>query len=145
MRAVILVGGQGTRLRPITYDTPKALVPLRNRPFMGYMLDFLRSGGLGGAVLSMGYLPDRIQEYLAECDLDGFSVDYAVEDKALGTAGGIKNAQKYIERGEPIVAVNGDVLSGLDLGRLIDKHKDSSALATITLPGVEDPTAYGLL
>nr|MDQ3590874.1 sugar phosphate nucleotidyltransferase [Actinomycetota bacterium] len=63
MQAVILVGGQGTRLRPITYDVPKALVPLRNRPFMGYMLDFLRAGGLDGAVLSLGYLPDPIQEY----------------------------------------------------------------------------------
>src|SRR5919206_3892247 len=96
MQAVILVGGQGTRLRPITYGTPKALVPLRNRPFMGYMLDFLRNGGLDGAVLSLGYLPTPIQEYLAECDLDDFSVDYAVEDNALGTAGGIKNAQSYI-------------------------------------------------
>src|ERR671932_809973 len=145
MQAVILVGGQGTRLRPITYDTPKALVPLRNRPFMGYMLDFLRNGGLDGAVLSLGYLPTPIQEYLAGCDLDGFSVDYAVEDNALGTAGGIKNAQSYIGSGEPIVAVNGDVLSGLDLGRLIDKHEDSGALATITLTSVEDPTAYGLV
>ena len=83
MQAVILVGGLGTRLRPITYDVPKALVPLRNRPFMGYMLDFLRSGGLGGAVLSLGYLPTPIQEYLADFDLDGFSVDYAVERMAL--------------------------------------------------------------
>src|SRR5215203_5542311 len=81
MQAVILVGGLGTRLRPITYDVPKALVPLRNRPFMGYMLDFLRSGGLEGAVLSLGYLPTPIQEYLAECDLNGFSVDYAVENR----------------------------------------------------------------
>ena len=145
MRAVILVGGQGTRLRPITYDTPKALVPLRNRPFMGYMLDFLRSGGLGGAVLSMGYLPDRIQEYLAECDLDGFSVDYAVEDNALGTAGGIKNAEKYLRDSEPVVALNGDVLSGLELERLIEDHKSSGALATITLTSVEDPTDYGLV
>ncbi len=79
MKAVVLVGGQGTRLRPITFDTPKALVPLRNRPFMGYMLDFLRAGGLDGAVLSLGYLPDPIQDYLARLhDLRGFSVDYAV-------------------------------------------------------------------
>ena len=90
MQAIILVGGQGTRLRPITYDVPKALVPLRNRPFMGYMLEFLRAGGLDGAVLSLGYLPDQIQEYLAGCDLDGFSVDYAVEDHALGTAGALQ-------------------------------------------------------
>ena len=145
MQAVILVGGQGTRLRPITYDTPKALVPLRNRPFMGYMLDFLKSGGLDGAVLSMGYLPTPIQEYLADCDLDGFRVEYAVEDTALGTAGGIKNAAQYIEGGGPVVAVNGDVLSGMDLEKMIEAHESSRALATITLTSVEDPTAYGLV
>jgi mannose-1-phosphate guanylyltransferase len=145
MQAVILVGGLGTRLRPITYDVPKALVPLRNRPFMGYMLDFLKSGGLDGAVLSVGYLPTPIQEYLAECDLEGFSVDYAVEDRALGTAGGIKNAACYLRGGGPVVAVNGDVLSGLELKRLIEKHQETDALATITLTSVEDPTAYGLV
>src|SRR5918994_4457597 len=144
MQAVILVGGLGTRLRPVTFDVPKALVPLRNRPFMGYMLDFLRSGGLDGAVLSLGYLPTPIQEFLAGCDLDGFSVDYAVEGRALGTAGGIKNATRYIEDRGPIVAVNGDVLSGLDLRQLIEQHKSTNAMATITLTSVEDPTDYGL-
>src|SRR3712207_3771887 len=145
MQAVILVGGLGTRLRPITYDLPKALVPLRNRPFIGYMLDFLKSGGLNGAVLSLGYQPTPIQEYLAECDLEGFSVDYAVEERALGTAGGIKNAACYLRGEGPVVAVNGDVLSGLELKRLIEKHQETDALATITLTSVEDPTAYGLV
>ena len=145
MQAVILVGGLGTRLRPVTFDVPKALVPLRNRPFMGYMLDFLRSGGLDGAVLSLGYLPTPIQEYLAECDLDGFLVDYAVENRSLGTAGGIKNAARYIRGDGPVVAVNGDVLSGMDLNEMIEKHRSSGALATITLTSVEDPTAYGLV
>lgn len=144
MQAVILVGGQGTRLRPITYDVPKALVPLRNRPFMGYMLDFLRNAGLDGAVLSLGYLPDPIQEYLSGRDLGGFSVDYAVEDHALGTAGGIKNAQQYLDGG-PLVVVNGDVLTGMDLRAAIERHTASDALATITLTSVEDPTAYGLV
>src|SRR5918999_547382 len=145
MQAVVLVGGQGTRLRPVTYDIPKALVPLRNRPFMGYMLDFLRGGGLSGAVLSLGYLPDPIQEYLGgKQDLDGFSVDYAVEDRALGTAGGIKNAERYLD-GDTFVVVNGDVLAGMDLRKAIELHKASDALATITLTSVEDPTAYGLV
>ncbi len=145
MKAVVLVGGQGTRLRPITYDTPKALVPLRNRPFMGYMLDFLRRGGLDGAVLSLGYLPDPIQAYLAGWDgLQEFSVDYAVEDRALGTAGGIKNAEEYLD-GETFVVVNGDVLTGTDLGEAVKIHRASDALATITLTSVEDPTAYGLV
>ena len=145
MQAVILVGGLGTRLRPITYDVPKALVPLRNRPFMGYMLDFLRNGGLDGAVLSLGYLPTPIQEYLAGFDLAGFSVDYAVEEHALGTAGGIKNAARFLREGGSVVAVNGDVLSGTDLKSLIERHKETDALATITLTSVEDPTAYGLV
>src|SRR5215203_2944831 len=145
MQAVVLVGGLGTRLRPITYDVPKALVPLRNRPFMGYMLTFLRRGGLDGAVLSLGYLPTPIQEYLAKCDLEGFSVDYAVEGRALGTAGGIKNAARYLRGNGTLVALNGDVLSGTDLKNLIEMHQSSGALATITLTSVEDPTAYGLV
>src|ERR671917_402002 len=145
MQAVVLVGGQGTRLRPITYDIPKALVPLRNRPFIGYMLDFLRGSGLDGAVLSLGYLPDPIQEYLGDKqELDGFSVDYAVENKTLGTAGGIKNAERYLD-GDTFVVVNGDVLTGMDLRKAIELHKASDALATITLTSVEDPTAYGLV
>src|SRR5215218_3630196 len=145
MQAVILVGGLGTRLRPITFDVPKALVPLRNRPFMGYMLDFLRNGGLDGAVLSLGYLPTPIQEYLAGFDLAGFSVDYAVEDHALGTAGGIRNAARFLREEGAVVAVNGDVLSGTDLKSLVERHKETGALATITLTSVEDPTAYGLV
>jgi mannose-1-phosphate guanylyltransferase len=144
MKAVVLVGGQGSRLRPITYDVPKAMVPLRNQPFMGYMLDFLRAGGLDGAVLSLGYLPDPIQEYFCRKDLEGFTIDYAVEDHALGTAGGIKNAERYLHGG-PFVVVNGDVLSGMDLRVAIQKHKESDALATIVLISVEDPTAYGLV
>lgn len=145
MKAVVLVGGQGSRLRPVTYDIPKALVPLRNRPFMGYMLDFLRRGGLSGAVLSLGYLPDPIQAYLSgKQDFDGFAVDYAVESHALGTAGGIKNAEEYLD-GETLVVVNGDVLTGMDLAMSIQAHKASDALATITLTSVEDPTSYGLV
>jgi mannose-1-phosphate guanylyltransferase len=144
MKAVVLVGGQGSRLRPITYHVPKAMVPLRNRPFMSYMVDFLRSGGLDGVVLSLGYLPDPIQAYFDGQDLEGFSIDYAVEDHALGTAGGIKNAEGYLDGG-PLVVVNGDVLSGANLGRAISAHQSSDALATIVLTSVEDPTAYGLV
>ena len=144
MKGVVLVGGQGSRLRPITYDVPKAMIPLRNRPFMGYMMDFLRAGRLEGAVLSLGYLPDPIQGYFEGQDLNGFSIDYAVEDQALGTAGGIKNTEEYLGA-EPFVVVNGDVLSGMDLRVAIERHKESDALATIVLISVEDPTAYGLV
>src|SRR5918998_40041 len=144
MKAVVLVGGQGSRLRPITYDVPKAMVPLRNQPFIDYMVSFLRAGGLEGAVLSLGYLPDPIQAYFEGQDLGGFSIDYAVEDHALGTAGGIKNTEAYLDGG-PFVVVNGDVLSGMDLRVAIERHRESDALATIVLTSVEDPTAYGLV
>ena len=107
-------------------------------------MGFLRAGGLDGAVLSLGYLPDPIQEYFAGQDLDGFSMDYAVEDRALGTAGGIKNTEDHLD-GEPLVVVNGDVFSGMNLRVAIEKHKQSDALATIVLISVEDPTAYGLV
>jgi mannose-1-phosphate guanylyltransferase len=144
MKAIVLVGGQGSRLRPITYDVPKAMVPLRNRPFMGYMFDFLRAGGLSGAVLSLGYLPDPIKDYFDGQDLEGFSIDYAVEARPLGTAGGIKNAEGYLDGG-PLVVVNGDVLSGANLREAIEAHEASDSLATIVLTSVEDPTAYGLV
>jgi mannose-1-phosphate guanylyltransferase len=144
VRAVALIGGKGTRLRPITQTVPKSMVPLRNRPYVQYMVDTMRTAGLDGAVFSMGYLPQPIQHYFAEKDLNGFSLDYVVEDQPLGTAGGIKNAEEHLEEG-PFVATNGDVLTGIDLTEVIQAHLDSEALATITLTSVDDPTAYGLV
>jgi mannose-1-phosphate guanylyltransferase len=144
MRAVALIGGKGTRLRPITQTVPKSMVPLRNKPYVQYMVDTMRAGGLDGAVFSMGYLPEPIQHYFADKDLDGFSLDYVVEEQPLGTAGGIKNAEEYLDRG-PFVATNGDILTGLDLMEVIQAHLGSEALATITLTSVDDPTAYGLV
>src|ERR671938_658950 len=122
MRAVVLVGGQGSRLRPITYEVPKAMVPLRNRPFIAYMVDFLRRAELDGAVFSMGYLPDPIKGYFDEQELNGFSIDYAVEDRPLGTAGGLKYAGEYLDR-DPFVVVNGDILSGMDLRVAVERHR----------------------
>lgn len=144
MRAVVLIGGKGTRLRPITHTVPKALVPLRNRPYVRYLVDSMREAGIEGAVLSMGYLPDPIRRYFDGEDLGGFSLDYAVEDHPLGTAGGIKNAEGRLGDG-PFVVTNGDVLTGLNFAELVEAHRASGAMATITLTAVEDPTAYGLV
>lgn len=144
MQAVILIGGKGTRLRPITYDVPKAMVPLRNKPYIEYMVDSLRRAGLDGAIFSMGYLPDPIRRHFDGQEMNGFCLQYVVEDYPLGTAGGIKNVEKYLDGG-PFVATNGDVLTGLDLGEVIEAHYDSGALATITLTSVENATAYGLV
>jgi NDP-sugar pyrophosphorylase family protein len=144
MKAVVLIGVKGTRLRPIIYTMPKAMVPLRNKPYIYYLIERLRAAGLSGAVCSMGYFPDPIQGYFAQQELDGFSLEYVVEDHPLGTAGGIKIAGEHLHGG-PFVATNGDVLTGLDLAEVIEAHQDSGALATITLTFVEDPTAYGLV
>ena len=145
MRAVALIGGKGTRLRPITQTVPKSMVPLRNRPFAQYLIDTMRDAELDGAVLSMGYLPEPVESYFADQDLEGFSLNYAVEERPLGTAGGIKNAEKYLDDEGPFVATNGDVLTGIDLTEIIEAHMESGALATITLTAVDDPTAYGLV
>lgn len=144
MQAVVLIGGKGTRLRPITYTVPKAMVPLRNKPYIQYLVDSLKAAGLDGAVLSMGYLPHTIQQHFAGQDLAEFSLKYVVEEYPLGTAGGIKNTEEFLEEG-PFVATNGDVLTGLDLTDVIEAHQDSDAMATITLTSVEDPSAYGLV
>jgi len=144
MRAVALIGGKGTRLRPITQTLPKSMVPLRNKPYVQYMVDTMRNAELGGAIFSMGYLPDAIQRYFADQDLNGFSLDYAVEEQPLGTAGAIKNVEEHLDEG-PFVATNGDVLTGIDLAEVIEAHMESDALATITLTSVDDPTAYGLV
>src|SRR5918994_197312 len=144
MRAVALIGGKGTRLRPITQTVPKSMVPLRNKPYVQYMIDTMKIAGLNGVIFSMGYLPQPIQRYFAEQNLDGFSLDYVVEERPLGTAGGIKNVEEYLDEG-PFVATNGDVLTGIDLREVIEAHLASDALATITLTSVDDPTAYGLV
>jgi mannose-1-phosphate guanylyltransferase len=120
------------------------MVPLRNKPYVQYMVDTMRAGGLDGVVFSMGYLPDPIQRYFLDRDLDGFSLNYVVEERPLGTAGGIKNAEAYLDDG-PFVATNGDVITGLNLAEVIEAHLGSGALATITLTSVDDPTAYGLV
>ncbi len=108
------------------------------------MVDSMRAAGIEGAVLSMGYLPGPIERYFAGKDLDGFSLEYVVEDHPLGTAGGIKNAEAHLGDG-PFVTTNGDVLTGLDLTEVVEAHRNSGALATITLTPVENPSAYGLV
>lgn len=100
MRAVALIGGKGTRLRPITQTVPKSMVPLRNKPYVHYMVDTMRAAGLEGAVFSMGYLPEPIQRYFAGRNLGGFTLDYVVEDRPLGRGGGSasRNRRGYKER-----------------------------------------------
>lgn len=144
MQAVILVGGQGTRLRPLTLGTPKPMVPLANKPFVAYVLEHLKDNGIDDIVFSMGYLPDGIMEYFGDGSGCGMNVTYVIEDHPLGTAGAVKNVEEHITDGDFLV-LNGDILTDLDIRGLIRYHQEKEAVGTITLTPVEDPTAYGLV
>jgi mannose-1-phosphate guanylyltransferase len=143
MKGLILAGGKGTRLRPLTLNTPKPIVPVANRPFLLYQLDLLKSAGINEIILSLSYQPRKIEDLLKDgADFDVL-IRYAVESSPLGTAGAFKNAEEWID--EPAVVFNGDVLTSLDLGGVIQSHRERGALATIVLTPVEDPSAYGLV
>ncbi len=144
MKAVILVGGQGTRLRPLTVGVPKPMVPLANKPFVSYVLEHLRQNGVNEVVFSMGYLPDGIKSYFGDGSDFGIKLTYAVEDHPLGTAGAVKNVEQHIQDGDFLV-LNGDILTDLDLRALVEFHRQKGASGTISLTPVDDPTAYGLV
>ncbi|GBE58185.1 D-glycero-alpha-D-manno-heptose 1-phosphate guanylyltransferase [bacterium BMS3Abin01] len=144
MKAVILVGGQGTRLRPLTLATPKPMVPLANKPFVSYVLEHLKENGIEDIVFSMGYLPEGIKSYFGDGSGFGINLTYVVEDHPLGTAGAVKNVEEYVRDGDFLV-LNGDILTDLDIRAMIERHRSKEAVGTISLTPVEDPTAYGLV
>ncbi len=140
--AVILVGGQGTRLRPLTERTRKDMLPLVDRPLLAYTFEHLRRHGVERAILSCGYLPTQLQEHFGSA-YEGVSLDYRVEEEPLGTGGAVGFAARGLT--ETFFAVNGDSLREADLSALAVFHRESGAKATILLTPVEDPTRYGLV
>jgi mannose-1-phosphate guanylyltransferase len=142
VRAIILAGGEGTRLRPLTTWMPKPVLPIANRPFLAYQLAWLASHGVDEAVLSCGYRADAISEQLGD-EHEGVRLRYVVEDEPLGTGGAIENAARGTP--ETFVVCNGDVLTDLDLSALIALHRERGARATIALQRVDDPSRYGLV
>src|SRR5437899_449736 len=143
MQALILAGGKGTRLRPLTVYTPKPIVPICNRPFLLYQIDTLRRAGVTDITLSLSYQPEKIEQQLSDGSDFGVKLKYTVEPQPMGTAGAYKFAEDLIR--EPTVVFNGDILTDLDLKTVIRQHKDRGALATIVLAPVENPSAYGLV
>jgi mannose-1-phosphate guanylyltransferase len=140
--AVVLVGGEGMRLRPLTERTPKPMLPLLDRPLLSYTFDHLRRGGVDRAVLACGYLPDAIQRHF-DGSYDGIELDYRVEPQPLGTGGAIRFAAEGIDR--TFLALNGDSLREADIELLLYFHRDRGAKATILLTRVADPARYGLV
>ena len=143
MKAVILVGGEGTRLRPLTSNLPKPMIPLVNRPFLEHVLEYLKSYGITDVILSMCYRPDVIEGHFGNGAGFGVNLTYVVEEKPLGTAGGVKNVEQNLDGTSYIF--NGDILTDLDLSAMLEYHRAKGAKATISLTPVEDPTAYGLV
>lgn len=143
MKAVILVGGEGTRLRPLTCNTTKAMVPILNKPFLEHLIQYLKGHGITDIILAMSYLPDRIQSYFGDGTELGVRLTYLIEEQPLGTAGAVKNAEALLD--EPFFVFNGDIFTDLDITDMIDFHRKRKAEATIARTPVDDPTAYGLI
>ena len=143
MQALILAGGKGTRLRPLTVHTPKPIVPICNRSFLLYQIDTLRDAGITDITLSLSYQPDKIEQLLGDGSAYGVRIKYTVEPQPMGTAGAYKFAEEFIR--EPTVVFNGDILTDLDLRRVIAEHDERRAAATLVLAPVENPSAYGLV
>jgi mannose-1-phosphate guanylyltransferase len=148
MQAIVLVGGEGTRLRPLTSDVPKPAVTLVDRPFLAYAIEWLAAHGVSEVVLACGFLPDVLREALRdEEERAGVRITYVAEPEPLGTAGAIRFAADSLgERLEGrFLALNGDVLADLDLSALVRAHAERGARATIGLHPVDDSSAYGLV
>lgn len=143
MHALILAGGKGTRLRPLTVYTPKPIVPVMNRPFLLYQLDILRRAGIEDITLSLSYLPDKIEQLLGDGSEHGVNLRFLTEPHPLGTAGAYRFASEHIK--DTTVVLNGDILTNADISSIVQFHKKCEAEATITLTPVEDPWNYGLV
>lgn len=145
MKAIVLVGGEGTRLRPLTYTTPKQLLPVAEMPMLERVLTQLASHGIDEAVLSLGYRPDAFLAAYPKGVAGGVRLTYAVEPEPLDTAGAVRFAADKAEVEETFVVVNGDVLTDADISGLVDFHRRRSAAATILLTPVDDPSRFGVV
>jgi mannose-1-phosphate guanylyltransferase len=143
MKAVILAGGEGTRLRPLTLTLPKPVVPVVDRPFLQHQLELLASVGVREVVFAVGYRPDRVEAAFGDGRSLGFKIRYAVEEAPLGTGGAVKNAENHLD--ERTIVFNGDVLTDVSLRAVLEAHAVSRARATIVLTPVPNPSAYGLV
>jgi mannose-1-phosphate guanylyltransferase len=143
MQALILAGGEGTRLRPLTTTVPKPVVPLVDRPFIRFMLDWLRSHGVDDVVMSCGHLASGVRNVLGDGTAFGIRLRYVEEPIPMGTGGAVKYAEPLLD--DRFLMLNGDVLTDMDLTAQIAQHERTGARATLALTPVEDPSAYGLV
>jgi mannose-1-phosphate guanylyltransferase len=144
VQALVLAGGEGTRLRPLTLTTPKPVMPLAGRPFLTFMLDWVRGHGVDDVVLSCGFMSDAVESVLGE-DHDGMRLRYIHEEEPLGTAGPVRLARDEGVLEDRVLVLNGDVLTDMDLTAQLGAHEKKGAVATLALIAVEDTTSYGVV
>lgn len=145
MRAVVLVGGFGTRLRPLTLTTPKPMLPVGHVPIIERLVDNLAAGGVTDVTLALGFKPEPFIEAFPSGECNGVALHYAVEPEPLDTAGAIRFAADFSGIDDTFVVANGDVLTDLDIGALVEFHRRHSAEATIHLISVDDPSSFGVV
>ncbi len=141
-KALILCGGKGTRLRPITYEIPKVMIPVQGKTIVEHLFGMFKKFGVRDIVLSVGYLKEKVKDYFGDGLRFGVNIIYIEEDEPLGTAGPIKKAKELFN--EPFFVTNGDELKDVNLSDMFKMHKQTRAMATIALTTVEDPSAYGV-
>lgn len=141
--AFILAGGEGTRLRPLTYEIPKPLIPVHGKPLLEHTLELLRSHGVDDIVMSLGYKADKIMEYFGDGSRYGMKFTYVVEKEKLGTAGPLRLAEKHLK--STFFVIWADILAQIDLDDFIRSHKENDGLITIALTSVDDTSRYGVV
>tara|TARA_Y100000310_G_scaffold241392_1_gene245343 strand:- start:2078 stop:2776 length:699 start_codon:yes stop_codon:yes gene_type:complete len=141
-KAVLLVGGKGTRLRPLTYKIPKALIDVNGKTITEHLVELLKSNGVSEVIFSVGYLGDKIKDHFGNGEKHGVKVNYIEEDEFLGTAGPLLLYKDSLN--ETFIAGNGDELKEIDIKEMFKFHKENKAVATLALTKVEDPSQYGV-
>lgn len=143
MKAVIMAGGAGSRLRPMTIERPKPMIPIVNKPVMSHIMDLLKRHNITEVIVTVQYLADLIQDFYGSGSSFGMTIHYSVEETPLGTAGSVKNAQYLLD--DTFVVISGDALTNIDLTDLIKFHKNSKTLATLAVYNLSDPVDYGVI
>ena len=144
MQALVLAGGEGTRLRPLTYTTPKPVMPLAGRPFLSFMLDWLRGHGVEEVILSCGFMSEGVRRVLGDI-YEGMRLRYVIEGEPLGTAGPVRLALDEGLLDERLLVLNGDVLTDMDLSAEVAQHESTGAKVTLALVAVDDVSSYGVV
>ncbi len=145
MKAVVMAGGEGSRLRPLTLDRPKPMLPVVNRPLLSHVLHLLKQHGITEVILTLQYLPTQIQDYFGDGRSLGMRIKYVIEESPLGTAGSVKHAEADLAEGEPFLVISGDALTDFDLTALVNFHLDQKARLTVAIYHVPDPLEYGVI